>query len=82
MRDVVEAQFQATRSRVITDTGHPNMTLRLPALDAPALGQLIDLYQRAMVSTGLLYGNNPLEQPSVGKGKKISIRHLSGGASA
>lgn len=81
MSDVVEAEFQATR-QVITDTGHPNMTVRLPALNAHALGQLIDLYQRTTVYTGLLYGINPLDQPAVEKGKKLAIQHLSGGASA
>jgi glucose-6-phosphate isomerase len=81
MKDVIEAEFQATR-QVITDTGHPNMTLRLPALNAHALGQLIDLYQRATVYAGLLYGINPLDQPAVEKGKKLAIQHLSGGASA
>ena len=81
MSDVVEAEFQATR-QVITDTGHPNMTLRLPALNAHALGQLIDLYQRTTVYTGLFYGINPLDQPAVEQGKKLAIQHLSGGAFA
>jgi glucose-6-phosphate isomerase len=75
---VIEAEFQATR-QVITDTGHPNMTLRLPALNAFSLGQLIDLYMRTTVYTGLLYGINPLDQPAVEKGKKLAIRLLSGG---
>jgi glucose-6-phosphate isomerase len=55
------------------------MTLRLPRLDAHALGQLIDLYQRATVYTGLLYGINPLDQPAVEKGKQLAIRLLGGG---
>lgn len=74
---VIEAEFQATR-QVITETGHPNMTLRLPALNAHALGQLIDLYMRTTVYTGLLYGINPLDQPAVEKSKKLAIRLLSG----
>ncbi len=78
LSDVIEAEFQATR-QVITDTGHPNMTLRLPALDAHVLGQLIDLYQRITVYAGLLYGINPLDQPAVEKGKKLAIRLLHGG---
>ena len=78
MRDVLEAEFRAT-VQVISETGHPNMTLRLPRLDAHVLGQLIDLYQRATVYTGLLYGINPLDQPAVEKGKQLAIRLLSGG---
>ena len=33
LQDVLDAEFLAT-SQVITETGHPNMTLRLPQLDA------------------------------------------------
>ena len=73
--DVIHAEFVATR-QVITDTGHPNMTLHLPTLNAYTLGQLIELYQRTTVYTGLLYGINPLDQPSVEKGKKLAIQHL------
>jgi glucose-6-phosphate isomerase len=81
MSEVVEAEFQATR-QVITDAGHPNLTLRLPGLTAHALGQLIDLFQRITVYTGLLYGINPLDQPAVEKGKLLAIQRLSGGPSA
>ncbi len=77
MSQVLEAEFQATR-QVITETGHPNMTLRLPALDEHVIGQLIDLYQRVTVYAGLLYGINPLDQPAVEKGKKLAIQLLSG----
>ena len=75
MTDIIGAEFRATR-QVITDAGHPNMTIRLPALDAYVLGQLIDLYQRATVYAGLLYGVNPLDQPSVEKGKRLAIQFL------
>lgn len=75
MADVIGAEFRATR-QVITDAGHPNMTIRLPSLDAHVLGQLIDLYQRATVYAGLLYGVNPLDQPSVEIGKRLAIQYL------
>lgn len=75
MADVLGAEFRATR-QVISDAGHPNMTIRLPTLDAHILGQLIDLYQRATVYAGLLYGINPLDQPSVEKGKQLAIQLL------
>ncbi|MBI3778472.1 MAG: glucose-6-phosphate isomerase, partial [Gammaproteobacteria bacterium] len=77
MGQVLEAEFQATR-QVITEAGHPNMTLRLPAINEHVIGQLIDLYQRVTVYTGLLYGINPLDQPAVEKGKKLAIQLLSG----
>jgi glucose-6-phosphate isomerase len=75
MAEVITAELQATRD-VITQAGHPNMTIRLPRLDAHALGQLVDLYQRATIYTGLLYGINPLDQPSVEKGKHLAIEYL------
>lgn len=81
MGQVLEAEFQATR-QVITESGHPNMTLRLPTLNEHVIGQLIDLYQRITVYTGLLYGINPLDQPAVEKGKQLAIRLLGGGRSA
>jgi glucose-6-phosphate isomerase len=81
MGQVLEAEFQATR-QVITETGHPNMTLRLPAISEHVIGQLIDLYQRITVYTGLLYGINPLDQPAVEKAKKLAIQILSGDHSA
>ena len=75
LADVIHAEFLATR-QVITGAGHPNVTLGMPVLDAHALGQLIDLYQRTTIYTGLLYGINPLDQPSVEKGKKLTIQYL------
>jgi len=44
------------------------------------LGQLIDLYQRTTIYAGLLYGINPLDQPSVEIGKRLAIDHLRGTA--
>ena len=77
--DVISAEFRATR-QVITDTGHPNMTLHLPELNAYTLGQLVELYQRTTVYAGMLYGINPLDQPSVEKGKKLAIQYLQRGS--
>lgn len=77
MSEVIDAEFRATR-QVINDAGHPNMTIRLPLLNAYVLGQLIDLYQRATIYAGLLYGINPLDQPSVEIGKRLALDYLRG----
>lgn len=77
--EVLRAELEATRE-VITRAGHPNLTLHLPALDAHVLGQLIDLYQRATVYAGLLYGVDPLDQPAVEEGKKLALARLTGEA--
>ncbi len=76
LSEVLDAEFRATRE-VVTRAGHPNVTLHLPALDAHVLGQLIDLYQRVTIYTGLLYGINPLDQPAVELGKQLTLRYLS-----
>lgn len=76
---VLTAEFRATR-QVIAEYGHPHMTIEMPGLDAHALGQLIDLYQRATVYAGLLYGIDPLDQPAVESGKRLAIAHLRGDA--
>ena len=55
---------------------------RLPTLDAHVLGQLIDLYQRVTIYTGLLYGINPLDQPAVELGKQLTLRYLGETANA
>jgi len=75
LADVMHAEFNATRE-TITKTGHPNLTIQLPQLDAHALGQLIDLYQRVTIYAGLLYGVNPLDQPAVEEGKKLAVQYL------
>jgi len=75
LNNLIAAEFLATR-QVITDYGHPNLTLHLPTLSAHTMGQLIDLYQRATVYAGLLYGINPLDQPAVESGKRLTVRHL------
>jgi glucose-6-phosphate isomerase len=75
LNDLIAAEFLATR-QVVTDYGHPNLTLHLPTLSAHSVGQLIDLYQRATVYAGLLYGINPLDQPAVESGKRLTVQHL------
>lgn len=77
LHEVLDAEFLATR-RVIADYGHPNLTIRLPQLNAHTLGQLIDLYQRVTVYAGILYGINPLDQPAVESGKRLTLQHLQG----
>jgi glucose-6-phosphate isomerase len=73
--DVLGAEFLAT-VQVLTEYGHPNMTIHLPTLNADTLGQLIDLFQRATVYAGLLYGIDPLDQPAVESGKKLTLQNL------
>jgi glucose-6-phosphate isomerase len=52
--------------------GRPNVTIRLPAVEAHALGQLIMLLEVATVIAGALYGVDPMNQPGVELGKQLT----------
>jgi len=45
--------------------GVPNMTLRLPKLDARVFGELIYFFEKACAMSGYLMGVNPFDQPGV-----------------
>ena len=48
------------------------MTLTVPALDTHALGGLFQLFEHATVIAGGLYGVDPLDQPGVELGKRLT----------
>jgi glucose-6-phosphate isomerase len=48
------------------------MTIEIPSVDAASLGALIMLFQAATVYAGALYGVDPLDQPGVELGKKLT----------
>ncbi len=52
--------------------GRPNATFLLPRVDEGALGQLFMLLQIATVYAGALYGVDPLDQPGVELGKRLT----------
>ena len=52
--------------------GRPNATFVLPRVDAHALGELLMLLQIATVYAGALYAVNPLDQPGVELGKRLT----------
>jgi glucose-6-phosphate isomerase len=52
--------------------GRPNATITLPRVDARALGQLFMLLQIATVYAGAMYGVDPLNQPGVELGKRLT----------
>jgi glucose-6-phosphate isomerase len=49
-----------------------NMTIQLEQIDAHAIGELIMLLQIATVYAGGLYGVDPLDQPGVELGKRLT----------
>lgn len=52
--------------------GRPNATLHLPKIGDEELGQLFMLLQIATVYAGALYGIDPLNQPGVELGKRLT----------
>jgi glucose-6-phosphate isomerase len=52
--------------------GRPNATLHLSAVAPGALGQLFMLLELATVYAGALYGVDPLDQPGVELGKRLT----------
>lgn len=52
--------------------GRPNATLVLPRVDARTIGELVLLLELATVYAGALYSVNPLDQPGVELGKRLT----------
>jgi glucose-6-phosphate isomerase len=56
----------------LRQSGRPTFTLDVGPCDAHALGGLIFLLQWATVYAGALYGVDPLDQPGVESGKRLT----------
>jgi glucose-6-phosphate isomerase len=56
----------------LAKAGRPNMTIKIPAIDAYHLGQLFCFFEIATAFTGLLMNINPFNQPGVEAGKKYT----------
>jgi glucose-6-phosphate isomerase len=69
--ELLRAEQQAT-AHALAAEGRMNMTLELPALTPHALGQLFMLLQIATVYAGAFYGVDPLDQPGVELGKRLT----------
>ncbi len=69
--ELLEAERQATAT-ALARSGRMNLTIRLPALNANTIGQLLMMLQIATVYAGALYGVDPLDQPGVELGKQLT----------
>lgn len=72
---MLRAAYEATAYAHMRDR-RPSMTLRIPVLDAHALGQIFYLFEVATVAEGYLMGINPLDQPGVEDYKKFMFALL------
>ncbi|HEX7091407.1 MAG TPA: hypothetical protein VF192_14810, partial [Longimicrobiales bacterium] len=69
--DLLRAEHAATAA-ALASHGRMNMTIRLPRIDAHAVGQLIMALQIATIYAGALYRVDPLDQPGVELGKALT----------
>lgn len=69
--ELLDAERSAT-AEALRREGRPNLTLSLPGLSPHALGQLLMLLEIATVYAGALYGVDPLDQPGVELGKRLT----------
>lgn len=71
LNGLLEAEQKATTFN-LTKAGRPNLTLRLPEINAFTIGQLIYLLEVVTVAAAPLLGVNPLDQPGVEGGKQTT----------
>ena len=69
--ELMDAERRAT-SEALRRGGRPSMTFEMEGLDAESLGELFMLMSIATVYAGALYGVDPLDQPGVELGKKLT----------
>jgi glucose-6-phosphate isomerase len=69
--ELLDAERRATAA-ALAERGRMNMTLMLPRLDEHSLGQLLMMLEIATVYAGALYEVDPLDQPGVELGKRLT----------
>ncbi|HEX6939350.1 MAG TPA: glucose-6-phosphate isomerase [Longimicrobiales bacterium] len=75
LAELLDAEREAT-AQALASEGRMNMTITLPRVDAHAIGQLFMLLQIATVYAGALYGVDPLDQPGVELGKRLTYARM------
>lgn len=63
---------RAATAEALRREGRPNATITLPRIGAREVGELLMLLKIATVYAGALYDVNPLDQPGVELGKKLT----------
>ena len=72
LRQLMDAEREAT-AEALRRSGRANMTFEIEDLDASTLGELFMLMSVATVYAGALYHVNPLDQPGVELGKRLTF---------
>ncbi|RMH23278.1 MAG: glucose-6-phosphate isomerase [Gemmatimonadetes bacterium] len=71
LAELLDAERRAT-TEALRRGGRPSLTIDAGRLDAEALGGLFLLWEYATVYAGALYGVDPLDQPGVELGKRLT----------
>jgi glucose-6-phosphate isomerase len=71
LAELLDVERRAT-AEALRQAGRPTLTLDLGPADAHALGGVLFLLQCATVYAGALYGVDPLDQPGVELGKRLT----------
>jgi glucose-6-phosphate isomerase len=69
--ELLNAECRATAG-ALANAGRPTMTLKVAAADAWHLGGLFMLFELATIHAGALYEVDPLDQPGVELGKRLT----------
>jgi glucose-6-phosphate isomerase len=72
---LIQAELEATR-RTLAGNGRPNLLISLPRVNPYTIGQLILLWELETLVCGRLMGINPLDQPGVEAGKRMTYALL------
>lgn len=73
--ELLDAEQRGTQL-ALTRRRRPTATITIERLDAPALGELLFLFQAATAFAGPLYGVDPYDQPGVEEGKRLAFGQL------
>jgi glucose-6-phosphate isomerase len=72
---LIQAEMEATR-KTLAGNGRPSLLISLPRINPFTLGQLILLWELETLICGRLMGVNPLDQPGVEAGKRLTYALL------
>jgi len=71
LSELIKAEEESTEM-ALAKRGRPNMTIRVPVIDAYHLGQLFMFFEIAAAVTGFLLGIDPFNQPGVEESKNYT----------
>ncbi len=71
LEELLDVERRAT-TEALRREGRPSLTLEVERLDARTLGALFMLFQITTVYAGALYGVDPMDQPGVELGKRLT----------